>query len=60
MIIMAFKICEISKMHFISSFKVVYLNVWGWPVRPEHVACIDETNTFFLAIDQLYVPILVL
>ena len=27
------------------SFKIMYLNAWGWAVRPEHVACIANTNT---------------
>jgi hypothetical protein len=31
-------------IHFILSFKVMYLNACGWSVRPKHVAYIDETN----------------
>jgi hypothetical protein len=26
------------------SFKVVYLNAWGWSTRPKHVAYIEEIN----------------
>ena len=44
-------------MHFISSFKVMYLNAWGLWVRPEHVECIDETNTFVVVDGNTYVSI---
>jgi len=42
-------------MRFILIFKFMYLNVWGWSVRPKPVTCIDETNkTLFclLAVGQ--------
>jgi hypothetical protein len=35
-------------MHFILIFKVMYLNAWGWSLRPKHVAYIDETNKMYL------------
>jgi len=31
-------------MDVIVSFKIVYLNVWGWSVGSKHVAYIDKTN----------------
>ena len=30
-------------MHLILCFKAMYLNAWGWSVRPKHVACSDES-----------------
>ena len=29
-------------MDVIFSFKIMYLNIWGWSVGPKHVAYIDK------------------
>ena len=41
--------------HFISSFKIMCLNVCGWSVRPKHVACSEKMNKFFMVYESTFV-----
>ena len=38
-------------MHYISSFKITYLNAWGRSVWPKHVASIDMANKKFALVN---------
>jgi hypothetical protein len=42
-------------VHFILSFKVMYLNAWGWSVQPKHAAYIDEGIKFVVVDGSTYV-----
>jgi hypothetical protein len=50
--------CEISQIHFILGFKVIYLNSWWWWARPKHVAYIDETYKTCLCLKAVHMSIL--
>jgi hypothetical protein len=46
-------------IHFILSFKIMYLYAWIWSVRSKHVACIDMINTTSCGLTATPMPILI-